>query len=24
VLAFLPPLWRHWRKGRGIALLDEK
>lgn len=24
VLAFLPPLWRHWRKGRGTALLDEK
>jgi uncharacterized membrane protein YdjX (TVP38/TMEM64 family) len=24
VLAFLPPLWRHWRKGRGAAPLDEK
>lgn len=24
VLAFLPPLWRHWRKGRAIASLDEK
>jgi uncharacterized membrane protein YdjX (TVP38/TMEM64 family) len=24
VLAFLPPLWRHWRKGRVTALLDEK
>ncbi|PHY18857.1 TVP38/TMEM64 family protein [Caulobacter sp. BP25] len=24
VLAFLPPLWRHWRKGRVAALLDEK
>lgn len=24
VLAFLPPLWRHWRKGREAAPLDEK
>lgn len=24
VLAFLPPLWRHWRNGRAIASLDEK
>lgn len=24
VLAFLPPLWRHWRKGRLPAPLDEK
>jgi len=24
VLAFLPPLWRHWRNGRGAAPLDEK
>nr|WP_295108291.1 TVP38/TMEM64 family protein [uncultured Caulobacter sp.] len=23
VLAFLPPLWRHWRKGRGAAPLPE-
>lgn len=24
VLAFLPPLWRHWRNGRVAAPLDEK
>jgi len=24
VLAFLPPLWRHWRKRRQAAPLDEK
>lgn len=24
VLAFLPPLWRHWRNGRLAAPLDEK
>ena len=24
VLAFLPPLWRHWRNRRGAAPLDEK
>ncbi|ATC23536.1 TVP38/TMEM64 family protein [Caulobacter vibrioides] len=24
VLAFLPPLWRHWRNGRDVASLDEK
>ncbi|PZR31239.1 TVP38/TMEM64 family protein [Caulobacter segnis] len=24
VLAFLPPLWRHWRKGREAAPLDQK
>lgn len=24
VLAFLPPLWRHWRNGRLSAPLDEK
>lgn len=24
VLAFLPPLWRHWRNGRGAAPQDEK
>jgi uncharacterized membrane protein YdjX (TVP38/TMEM64 family) len=24
VLAFLPPLWRHWRRGRGPAPQDEK
>jgi uncharacterized membrane protein YdjX (TVP38/TMEM64 family) len=24
VLAFLPPLWRHWRTGRGQTPLDEK
>jgi uncharacterized membrane protein YdjX (TVP38/TMEM64 family) len=24
VLAFLPPLWRHWRKGREPTPLDEK
>jgi uncharacterized membrane protein YdjX (TVP38/TMEM64 family) len=24
VLAFLPPLWRHWRKRRGAAPLEEK
>ncbi|UAL10226.1 TVP38/TMEM64 family protein [Caulobacter segnis] len=24
VLAFLPPLWRHWRNGRAAAPLDEK
>lgn len=24
VLAFLPPLWRHWRKPREAAPLDEK
>jgi uncharacterized membrane protein YdjX (TVP38/TMEM64 family) len=24
VLAFLPPLWRHWRNGRDAAPLDEK
>ena len=24
VLAFLPPLWRHWRKGRMSAPLNEK
>lgn len=24
VLAFLPPLWRHWRKGREAAPMNEK
>ena len=24
VLAFLPPMWRHWRKRRGAAPMDEK